>query len=203
MCLRSSITINATLKEYWLRLTFSLSISRMTQAYGRSLALSTLDVRVFYLRLNFILSLTVKALTSNDFQYEGSSYQQIWGNALGAAFAPNYANLCVGHWEDTFIHDVQNKKIFPECRSLEKIHSRDKIDVLDLTIHKNKENKLESTIFRKPQSRKIYFYAHSVTTPYTLSGTFLRLKRNCSTDIDFERKANDVRTYTHARQTER
>lgn len=75
MCLRSSITINATLKEYWLRLTFSLSISRMTQAYGRSLALSTLDVRVFYLRLNFILSLTVKALTSNDFQYEGSSYQ--------------------------------------------------------------------------------------------------------------------------------
>jgi hypothetical protein len=34
---------------------------------------------------------------------------------MGAPFAPNYANVLKGHWEETLIYDVQEKPIFPEC----------------------------------------------------------------------------------------
>ena len=61
---------------------------------------------------NFILSLTKKALTSNDFQYAGSFYQQIQSTAMGIDFAPNNANVFMGHWEETFIYDVQKKTYF-------------------------------------------------------------------------------------------
>ncbi|CAB1342115.1 unnamed protein product, partial [Coregonus sp. 'balchen'] len=95
--------------------------------------------------------------------------------------------------------------------------SREKIDFLDLTIHKNKENKLESTNFRKPQSRNTLLCAYSNHPVHLkqniLVGQFLRLRSNYSPNIDFERKARFLQSgydkgvieqaYTRARETER
>lgn len=62
--------------------------------------------------------------------------------------------------------------------------SWEKIDFLDLKVNKNKENKLESTIFCKPQSRNTFLRAdrnHPVHLKRNISvGQFLRLRRNCS-----------------------
>lgn len=51
----------------------------------------------------FLLTLTEMALKMNFFQYGGSYYIQSQGTAMGAAFAPNYANLFMGYWEQKCI----------------------------------------------------------------------------------------------------
>lgn len=42
-------------------------------------------------------------LTHNYFSYLGDSYRQVRGTAMGARFAPSYANLFMGFWEDQCI----------------------------------------------------------------------------------------------------
>ena len=53
----------------------------------------------------FLLSLTNFILKSNYFTFDEKWYIQIQGTAMGSAFAPNYANLFMGHWESQSIHN--------------------------------------------------------------------------------------------------
>ncbi|XP_069499168.1 uncharacterized protein [Ambystoma mexicanum] len=48
------------------------------------------------------------ALTKNFFQFQGSFFQQIEGTAMGAAMAPNLANLYVEYFEKAVIYPATN-----------------------------------------------------------------------------------------------
>ncbi|XP_069610910.1 uncharacterized protein [Ranitomeya imitator] len=48
---------------------------------------------------NFVLEVLEFALTHNFFTFKGSFFLQLQGTAMGAAFAPSYANLFLGLWE--------------------------------------------------------------------------------------------------------
>lgn len=51
----------------------------------------------------FILEATNFCLTHNYFNFDGEFYLQIQGTAMGANFAPSYANLAMGYWEEHYI----------------------------------------------------------------------------------------------------
>lgn len=179
---------------------------------------------------DFLITLTEMALTMNYFQYTGSFYLQTQGTAMGAAFAPNYANLFMGHWEEKYIYNPSNpflSKIILWRRYIDDIlliwngtaeelerfviyansvdshlsfteeHSVVSVNFLDLTIYKDAGNTLQSTIFRKPLSRNTLLKADS-NHPSVLKrnipvGQFLRLKRNCSTDVEFVNKSLEMK----------
>lgn len=61
----------------------------------------------------FILEATNFCLTHNYFDFNGDFYLQTKGTAMGANFAPSYANLAMGYWEKNFI--IQNN---PHCANI-------------------------------------------------------------------------------------
>lgn len=71
-----------------------------------------------------------------------------------------------------------------------------KVNFLDLTIHKGVDN-LCTTIYRKPLSRNTLLRAESNHPKHLVKnipvGQFLRLRRNCSTDSEFQSKAVDMK----------
>lgn len=70
------------------------------------------------------------------------------------------------------------------------------IDFLDLTIFKDVNNTLQSTIHRKPLSRNTLLKADSNHPSHLLRnipvGQFFRVRRNCSTTTDFMSKASQL-----------
>ncbi len=42
------------------------------------------------------------------FLFQDQLYKQIRGTAMGAHFAPSYANLFLGHWENRFVFSDSN-----------------------------------------------------------------------------------------------
>ena len=52
---------------------------------------------------DFLLQLTEWTLKNNVFIFQDSVYRQQKGTAMGACFAPNYANLTLGLWEELYI----------------------------------------------------------------------------------------------------
>ncbi|CAJ0931577.1 unnamed protein product [Ranitomeya imitator] len=57
--------------------------------------------------IEFLLTLLEFALTHNFFMFKEVLYLQLQGTAMGAAFAPSYANLFMGSWERAiFLTDV-------------------------------------------------------------------------------------------------
>lgn len=59
----------------------------------------------------FLLLLTEWTLHNNVFLFQDSLYRQLKGTAMGACFAPNYANLFLGFWEEQYIYN-QSKNLF-------------------------------------------------------------------------------------------
>lgn len=56
----------------------------------------------------FILQLAEWTLNNNVFLFQNQFYKQIKGTAMGACFAPNYSNLFMGLWEETFVYSNLN-----------------------------------------------------------------------------------------------
>ena len=62
---------------------------------------------------DFVLALTEWTLNSNIFLFQDQHYRQVKGTAMGAAFAPNYAGLFMGLWEERHIFGTNNP--FKDC----------------------------------------------------------------------------------------
>lgn len=62
---------------------------------------------------DFIVQLTEWTLKNNVFLFQDKLYKQEKGTAMGACFAPNYANLFLGLWEEQHIFSNQNP--FKDC----------------------------------------------------------------------------------------
>ena len=63
----------------------------------------------------YILQLLRLSLEGNDFTFDGNSYLQVSGTAMGKRFAPNYANLTMAYWEE---------KNLPKCDKQPSIYLR-------------------------------------------------------------------------------
>lgn len=59
---------------------------------------------------HFLLSLTEWILHNNVFLFQDDFFRQLKGTAMGACFAPNYANLFLGHWEEQYIYNRSSNK---------------------------------------------------------------------------------------------
>lgn len=57
---------------------------------------------------DFIVDLTNWTLKNNIFLFQDKLFRQIKGTAMGAAYAPNYAELYLGMWEEKFIYSNIN-----------------------------------------------------------------------------------------------
>ncbi len=56
----------------------------------------------------FILQLAEWTLHNNVFLFQNQFFKQNKGTAMGACFAPNYSNLFMGAWEETFVYSDLN-----------------------------------------------------------------------------------------------
>lgn len=72
----------------------------------------------------FILQLVEWTLTNNVFCFDQAMFKQIKGTAMGACFAPSYACLFLGLWEENHIHTGSNPflgNIISYCRYIDDI----------------------------------------------------------------------------------
>ena len=56
----------------------------------------------------FLVELTKWTLHNNVFLFLNQIYKQQKGTAMGACFAPNYANLFLGYWEEKYVYSNSN-----------------------------------------------------------------------------------------------
>lgn len=157
--------------------------------------------------------------------FDNEYYLQSQGTSMGSPFAPNYANLFMGLWEDRYIFNnnpfVKNilffkryiddilmgftgsenelkvfsdyiNSIYPTLHFTVE-YSQEKIHFLDLSITVNENKKLETSIYRKETDRNTILHSSSFHPDHIISnipyGQFVRLRRICSEDDDYQIKA--------------
>ena len=115
-----------------------------------------------------LLELLELNLTKNDFEFDGKTYLQISGTAMGKKFAPSYANIYMALWEETALEKCRLKPTYylrflddifgiwthtmDEFRefitvlnthhasiTVKSVTSREQIDFLDVTAYKGPE----------------------------------------------------------------
>ena len=158
-------------------------------------------------------------LNKNHFEFNGQIYLQTGGTAMGTRFAPSFANLFMGQFENCllriydkpiklwvrFIDDIfflfehgedELMRFFDLANSLvESIkftieHSPDSIVFLDTKVIRDPDSKtLYTTLHLKPTDTRDFLHfgsshprSQKVGGPY---GQFLRIRRICSKDWDF------------------
>ncbi|KAM4012040.1 uncharacterized protein ACNLHF_005390 isoform 1-T3 [Anomaloglossus baeobatrachus] len=176
-----------------------------------------------------VLRLLEFSLTHHFFTFKGSFYLQLQGTAMGASFAPAYANLFLGLWErDLPLSDRESlmDRVLLWARyiddifliwqgSLVELHqfmsvlnssgrnilityqwSHEQVEFLDVLVRKDAEFVLQTDLYRKPTSTNTLLHASSAHPQYMIrsvpTGQFLRLRRICSTNADFERQSLDL-----------
>ncbi|XP_041420379.1 uncharacterized protein LOC121394196 [Xenopus laevis] len=170
---------------------------------------------------------------------------------MGAKFAPSYANLYMGWWEETHISADMRKSLRLYTRYIDDLLCVWKGDEMSFItfVQKLNQNELnlkftseyrsktiefldvklmvvdkeiQTTIFRKSCSGNTLLHATSCHPKNLVDGIpvgqFLRLRRNCSTNMKFQEQAEEMkerfldrgygrkivdRAYQRARQTER
>ncbi|CAJ0959600.1 unnamed protein product, partial [Ranitomeya imitator] len=160
----------------------------------------------------------------------GSFFLQLQGTAMGAAFAPSYANLFLGLWErDLFMSDqhASMDRVPLWTRYIDDIFlvwqgssheldmfmmdlnsndlnirlthtsNSDFVEFLDVTVKRGPNGEINSDVYRKPTSTNLLLHASSSHPRHMIQsvpvGQFLRLRRICSSDTDFERQAEDLK----------
>ena len=160
-------------------------------------------------------------LTLNNFVFNSINYSQIMGCTVGTICAPAYANIFMAQFEKQHIYPyIKNESIlylqyiddifmiWTRTKQellifLEKLNNKHKtikfehnisnsnISVLDTLIYKDKNNTLQTTLYRKPTDQQFYLHAHS-DHPKSLKRSILynqalRIKTICSTLTEYKK----------------
>lgn len=178
----------------------------------------------------FIILLLERILTNNMFLFNGVTYLQVQGVAMGTSCAPLYANLYLGEWESmleqsepsrTYMDNVVIWRRYIDNillvwdGTLDNLHSflqelntnpfnltftmtfhEHTITFLDVTIHKQQDGSLTSSLYRKRTSGNSILHATSFhpqllirSIPYS---QYLRVRRNCTNDKVFKLEADET-----------
>ena len=168
-----------------------------------------------------LLRLAELFLTLNCFTFSGEIFKQINGVAMGTKMGPNYANLFVGYVEEQIFNQFDGPKpelfgrYIDDClgatsctkEELEQFIafvkftweiSETSVTFLDINISVQ-DNKLATSVHYKPtdsHSYLLYSSSHPShvkdSIPYS---QFLRLRRLCSEDSDFNSKCDEMSNF--------
>ena len=138
-----------------------------------------------------ILTLMKLILTLNCFNFNGKSFLQIKGCAMGTVAAPSYANIFMGDFEETYIYpQITNDclyyaryiddiffiytggqaKLDTFITHLNTVHNSIKFDLcssthsiafLDTMVYIDEHRKLQTTLYTKPTDTHSYLHFHS------------------------------------------
>ena len=172
-----------------------------------------------------LISLLRIVLHCNNFHFEGETYLQVGGTAMGSKLAPSYANIFMGELERKmllsapykphiylrYIDDifiiwtgtlVQLQEFYNHCNNFHKSIkftieiSQEQITFLDTVVKRNTDGKIKFDLYCKPTDKHCYLHFHSNhpecqkrAGPYS---QFLRIKRICSDNKDFEKHAQNL-----------
>lgn len=91
--------------DIWLYLDVSLLYTSIPHTFGIMALEHSLagDPLINFRQANFIVEATKFCLTHNYFNFNGDFYLQQQGTAMVTNFAPSYANLAMGFWENQYI----------------------------------------------------------------------------------------------------
>ena len=166
-------------------------------------------------------------LTLNNFIFNFKHYLQIKGFAMGTICAPDYANIFMARFESKLIYPHIKEKVITFLRFIDDLfmiwtdteeellkftnelnqkhktikfnfkYSKTKIEFLDVLVYKDSNNKLQTTLYKKPTDRQSYLHANSEhprslkeSIPYS---QVLRVKRICFTNSEFEAHINTIK----------
>ena len=173
-----------------------------------------------------LIKLTEFILKHNYFEFNEQIYLQISGTAMGTRMAPQYANLFMADLEENFllqhplapfmylryIDDIF--MIWPHGeRKLEEFHhsfnqansnikltmefSQQQINFLDTTVYIGNNNKIETSVYRKPTDSQTYLHPMSAHPPHTFKSIVysqaLRYRRICSEATTFRKQSNELK----------
>jgi len=146
---------------------------------------------------------------------------------MGACYSPSYAGLYLGKWEEDFIFNQEShlfyKYIIWWGRYIDDICLFwSGSDFLDLTISKDNQGILHTSVYRKPTDRNTILHAKSFHPNWLIEnipyGQFQRVKRICDQEHIFESKSLEMmsrfkergyrssilkKAYTRAQQVDR
>ena len=146
---------------------------------------------ITYPSTEVILTLMKLILTLNCFNFNGKSYLQIKGYAMGTVSAPSYANIFMGHFEETHIYPLISEDCLYYARYIDDIffiytggqakldtfithlntlHNSIKFDLcssthsiafLDTLVYIDNNRKLQTTLYTKPTDTHSYLHFRS------------------------------------------
>ena len=155
-------------------------------------------------------------LTLNNFVFNGINYLQVKGIAMGTNASSSYSTIYMAKFEGTYIiglyttylryiDDIfmiwtDTKEKFeqfikelnlkhPSIKSDCKISAKE-VDFLDITVYIDKNNRLQTKLYKKPTDRQNYLHRKS-EHPESLKKSIphsqaLRIKRICSNDEELK-----------------
>ena len=194
----------------------SEGIAVMKRAYGKYQQ-KTVATKVLTTFLALILTL-------NNFIFKSKLHLQIKGCAMGTICAPAYANILMAYFEGKFIYPLIDAKTLLYLPFIDDIfmiwaksgkdlieflnelntkhtsikyafkYSRQQIEFLNTLIYIDNNNKLQSTLYKKPTDRQNYLHSKH---PYSLKKSIaysqaLRIKRICATQNEFEKHSSNL-----------
>ena len=157
-------------------------------------------------------------LTTNNFDFDDKHYLQVGGTAMGTKLAPSFANLFMGHFVEKFVYTYKLKPLIWKrfiddiffiwtygqdeldtfvqhlngCHKTIKFtveSSLNTINFLDITVNKEQDGSLSTTLYCKPTDSHNYLLYSSEHPRHILNGIpysqMLRVRRICTKMEDF------------------
>ena len=166
-------------------------------------------------------------LTLNNFIFNSKFYLLLKGCAMGTICAPPYANIFTAYFEEKFIYPLirnattlylsyiddiiliwtkSENELLTFFEKLNQQHpsikfeikySKDKIEFLDTLIYKDKNNNIQTTLYKKPTDRQNYIHSKSAH-PFSLKKKIaysqaLHLQQICSTNGEYEKQTENLK----------
>ena len=163
-----------------------------------------------------LVRLAEVVLTLNTFSFNRISYRQTGGVAMGSRLGPNYACLFMGHMEEQIFDQCTGTKRRMYKRYIDDIAGATsgrslkftwvildlQLPFLDLCLKPTSDRLLTSVYYKETDTHSYLNYTSSRTAccknsiPYS---QFLRLRRICSEENDFENKSKEMTSFFRSR----
>ena len=213
----NSLLVTMDVKSPYTSIPNSEGIASVKKKYDRYLK-KTVPTKIITTFLALILTL--------NFIFNSKVYLQIKGCAMGTTCAPLYANIFMSEFKEKYIYPLMKNKSVIYLRYIDDIFivwikseselrkfmneinqkhqsikfdfksSKENIEFLDTLVYINSNNRLQTTLYKKPTDCQNYLHAKSAH-PFSLKkgilySQALRIKRICSTFEEYRKHPEDL-----------